>query len=68
MRGRGLARWLKLWLALAPVACGLLFHAVWLAALGDLLVARDQLAPVDAIIVLAGNSPYRVQHASELYH
>lgn len=33
----------------------------------DLLVARDPLAPADAIVVLAGNAPTRLEHAIELY-
>lgn len=46
----------------------ILFHPVWLGALGDFLVARDPLRPADAIVVLAGNSPYRAAHAVQLYH
>src|SRR5689334_22310465 len=38
-----------------------------LTAAGDVLVERDDLQPSDAIIVLAGNSPYRAQHAEILY-
>jgi uncharacterized SAM-binding protein YcdF (DUF218 family) len=52
---------------LALVLLLLLLHPLWLTAMGDFLVARDDLQPADAIIVLAGNSPYRVQHAVELY-
>jgi uncharacterized SAM-binding protein YcdF (DUF218 family) len=43
------------------------FHQTWLTTVGDFLVARDELRPADAIVVLAGNSPYRSQHADELY-
>jgi uncharacterized SAM-binding protein YcdF (DUF218 family) len=48
---------------------GILFltHQTWLTAAGDFLVARDELRPADAIVVLAGNSPYRSQHAADLY-
>ena len=35
--------------------------------MGEYLVAREELAPSDAIIVLAGNSIYRSQHAAILY-
>jgi uncharacterized SAM-binding protein YcdF (DUF218 family) len=35
--------------------------------MGDYLVAREELHPSDAIIVLAGNSVYRSQHAVVLY-
>jgi uncharacterized SAM-binding protein YcdF (DUF218 family) len=45
----------------------LVLHPLWLGAIGDFLVARDALEEADAIVVLAGNSPYRVQHAVELY-
>ena len=60
---------LRLRLALGLLVAGLLvlLHPLWLAAMGDFLVARDPLGQADAIIVLAGNSPYRVQHAVELY-
>src|SRR5258706_15654881 len=51
----------------ALIVLAVAFHPVWLAAMGDFLVARDELQPADAIVVLAGNSPYRVQHAVELY-
>ena len=44
-----------------------LFHPIWLSALGEFLVARDPLQESDAIVVLAGNSPYRAQHAAALY-
>ena len=62
-RSRGLIRWLLL----ALLALAVVFHSVWLGAAGDFLVARDELRPADAIVVLAGNSPYRAQHAVELY-
>jgi len=42
-------------------------HRLWLGAMGDYLVAREDLQPSDAIIVLAGNSIYRSQHAALLY-
>jgi uncharacterized SAM-binding protein YcdF (DUF218 family) len=45
----------------------LVFHPLWLTAIGDFLIARDDLQPADAIVVLAGNSPSRAQHAVELY-
>jgi uncharacterized SAM-binding protein YcdF (DUF218 family) len=38
-----------------------------LTAAGDILVERDDLKSSDAIVVLAGNSPYRAQHAEVLY-
>ena len=38
-----------------------------LTAVGDGLVERDPIAPADAIVVLAGNSPYRAHHAEILY-
>ncbi len=53
---------------LALLLLMLVLHPLWLTAMGDFLVARDDLQPADAIVVLAGNSPYRVQHAVELYH
>ncbi len=42
-------------------------HRTVLSAAGEVLVAREPLVPSDAIIVLAGNSPYRAQHAEALY-
>jgi uncharacterized SAM-binding protein YcdF (DUF218 family) len=39
----------------------------WLSAAGDVLVAHDDLAPSDVIVVLAGNSPFRARHAETLY-
>ena len=42
-------------------------HVPLLTAAGDLLVTRDELRPSDVIVVLAGNSPYRAQHAEALY-
>ena len=57
-------RWLLLLTLVAVVA---LTHEVWLGAMGDYLVAREELHPSDAIIVLAGNSIYRSQHAAVLY-
>lgn len=44
-----------------------LTHPSWLAAIGAGLVARDELVPADAIVVLAGNSPFRARHAEVLY-
>src|SRR5256885_812 len=38
-----------------------------LTAAGNVLVERDELQPSDVIIVLAGNSPYRAQHAELLF-
>ncbi|MFN0069889.1 MAG: YdcF family protein [Chloroflexota bacterium] len=55
------------------VALGLLLlhlvvnHQWWLGAMGDYLVAREELRPSDVIIVLAGNSIYRSQHGAVLY-
>ena len=44
-----------------------LFHSVWLGAMGDFLVAREELSPSDTIIVLAGNSIYRARYGAMLY-
>jgi uncharacterized SAM-binding protein YcdF (DUF218 family) len=46
---------------------GVAAHVPLLTAAGDVLVARDDLQPSDVIVVLAGNSPYRAQHAEALY-
>lgn len=67
MRARSRAASRRRW-ALAALALALiLLHPLWLGALGDFLVARDELHPADAIVVLAGNSPYRAEHAVQLY-
>ena len=42
-------------------------HRTVLGAAGEVLVAREPLQPADVIVVLAGNSPYRAQHAEALY-
>jgi uncharacterized SAM-binding protein YcdF (DUF218 family) len=55
------------WLLIVASALALAFHPLWLGAIGDFLVARDELQPADAIVVLAGNSPYRAAHAVSLY-
>jgi uncharacterized SAM-binding protein YcdF (DUF218 family) len=39
----------------------------WLTAVGEGLVARDDVASADVIVVLAGNSPFRARHAETLY-
>src|SRR5215210_1296181 len=67
MRGRPRIRPLH-WLVLSAALVAVLLHPLWLEALGDFLVARDDLREADAIVVLAGNSPYRAEHAVELYH
>src|SRR6059058_4901474 len=67
MRARSTRAALARWLLLAVVPLALVLHPLWLGAMGDFLVARDELRPSDAIVVLAGNSPYRAQHAVALY-
>src|SRR6266536_4591474 len=67
MRARSSRARLARWLLLALVPTALVLHPLWLGALGDFLVARDELRRADAIVVLAGNSPYRAEHAVELY-
>lgn len=52
---------------LAVLALVALAHRPLLSAAGDVLVAREPLQPADVIVVLAGNSPYRAQHAEALY-
>ena len=49
------------------VVLTILFHQTWLTAIGDGLVARDEVGPADVIVVLAGNSPFRAGHAETLY-
>ena len=49
------------------VVLAILTHQTWLAAIGDGLVARDEAAPSDVIVVLAGSSPFRARHAETLY-
>jgi uncharacterized SAM-binding protein YcdF (DUF218 family) len=44
-----------------------LTRQTWLTAAGEALVAHDDLAPSDVIVVLAGNSPFRARHAETLY-
>jgi uncharacterized SAM-binding protein YcdF (DUF218 family) len=56
------------WLLLAAlVGLLILLHPLWLSLAGNQLVADDPLQPSDAIVILAGNSPYRAQHAVDLY-
>jgi uncharacterized SAM-binding protein YcdF (DUF218 family) len=54
-------------LGLGMILLAVLLHPLWLGASGDFLVARDDLQRSDALIVLAGNSPYRAAHAAELF-
>jgi uncharacterized SAM-binding protein YcdF (DUF218 family) len=49
------------------VVFAVLTRQSWLTAIGDGLVARDDLHPVHVIVVLAGNSPFRARHAEALY-
>jgi uncharacterized SAM-binding protein YcdF (DUF218 family) len=52
---------------LGLLAVAYLVRIPLLTAAGDVLVERDLLKPSDVIVVLAGNSPYRAQHAEILY-
>ncbi len=58
--------WGCLGLAVLVVALFIL-HPLLFAAIGQQLVAADELRPADAIIVLAGNAPSRSAHGVELY-
>ena len=49
------------------VAVLVIGHPIWLGAMGDWLVAREPIRPSDVIVVLAGNSVYRVQQGVALY-
>jgi uncharacterized SAM-binding protein YcdF (DUF218 family) len=49
------------------VVLAVLTRQTWLTAIGDGLVARDELGTSDVIVVLAGNSPFRARHAEALY-
>ncbi|MCC7104037.1 MAG: YdcF family protein [Chloroflexi bacterium] len=62
MRSR--TRWLVLVLLVAALVA---LHPVWLGAIGDALLVHEPLQQSDAIVVLAGNSPYRSAHGFELY-
>lgn len=57
----------RLILVVLVVVVLFLTRQTWLTAVGDVLVARDELAPSDVIVVLAGNSPFRARHAETLY-
>lgn len=52
---------------LSVLALAFVVRAPLLTAAGNVLVERDDLQPSDVIVVLAGNSPYRAQHAEILY-
>lgn len=58
---------IRLMVFAAVIALLIVTHQTWLTAAGEALVARDELAPSDVIIVLAGNSPFRARHAETLY-
>ena len=49
------------------VVIAILSRQTWLTAIGDGLVARDEVGSADVIVVLAGNSPFRARHAESLY-
>ena len=51
----------------ALALAGLLAAPIWLPWFGTALVATDPPAPADAIVVLAGNSPERLQYAEALW-
>ncbi|MFN8521881.1 MAG: YdcF family protein [Chloroflexota bacterium] len=57
----------RTWVTVALLATLLVTAPLWLNAMGEYLVVRDRLHPTDAIVVLAGNSPYRAEHAARLY-
>ena len=59
-------RWRRRWRWLLPIAL-LLSAPLWLGWFGTFLVASDEPAPADAIVVLAGNSPDRLPRAMELW-
>jgi uncharacterized SAM-binding protein YcdF (DUF218 family) len=40
---------------------------LWAPAIGLSLIARDQLVPADAIVVLAGNAPQRLMQGEKLF-
>jgi uncharacterized SAM-binding protein YcdF (DUF218 family) len=54
-------------IAFAILLLALWTHQTWLTAAGEVLVARDEPAASDVIVVLAGNSPFRARHAETLY-
>ena len=39
----------------------------WLPWFGESLVLAEPLQPADAIVVLAGNAPLRLEHGRDLY-
>lgn len=39
----------------------------WLPGVGTYLEVRDDVAPADVLVVLAGNAPERMRHALQLY-
>lgn len=53
---------------LALLALLAISYPTWLNAIGQNLVVDEPPRQADVLIVLAGNSPYRAQHAAELYH
>jgi uncharacterized SAM-binding protein YcdF (DUF218 family) len=53
---------------IAVVVLLVALHPVYLGAIGDFLVASDELQRSDVIVVLAGNSPFRSRHGVELYN
>jgi hypothetical protein len=57
----------RLILVVVMLAVLVLAHRPLLAGAGEVLVAREAVGPADVIVVLAGNSPYRAQHAETLY-
>ncbi len=42
-------------------------HTIWLDAIAEFLVVEDDISRVDAIVVLGGGGPDRVEHAVKLY-
>lgn len=52
----------------ALAALILVFRSLWLPAVGRFLVVSDPLQQTDAVVILGGGGPHRVEHGADLFH
>ncbi|MDP2727024.1 MAG: YdcF family protein, partial [Dehalococcoidia bacterium] len=56
-----------LWSLLLVLVLVVLFHPLWLTALGEFLVVSTPLEPADVVVVMGGGGTHRVNQGMELY-
>ena len=66
--GPGTRRRRAMTLLVVLAALILVFHGLWLSAIGRFLVVNDPLQRTDAVVILGGGGSHRVEHGAELFH